>query len=219
MRDYASRDWSGAFPRGSRGDQRRGRRFTGPDQDGRNHMPSRTYAGSAPEIGCVSRYPVARTNARMGCESKAFAQTLETHRIPAALALEAVAECARQGYTETAVLVDVDGVRQAVLRGNRAGAHTLDSAFEKAYTAAYSSRHQRPGRKGEDRPDCAAACETAEYASFWWRPGDQIRRRSYRRNRRRRRAWRGSRRRLGRFEPFATPLGNNRYLHGADGRS
>ena len=70
----------------------------------------------------------------------AFAQTLETHRIPAALALEAiaevVAECARQGYTETAVLVDVDGVRQAVLRGDRAGAHTLDSAFEKAYTAA-----------------------------------------------------------------------------------
>jgi uncharacterized protein GlcG (DUF336 family) len=70
----------------------------------------------------------------------AFAQALPTHLIPAALALEAVAEavaeCARQGYTETAVLVDVDGVRQAVLRGDRAGAHTLDSAFEKAYTAA-----------------------------------------------------------------------------------
>jgi uncharacterized protein GlcG (DUF336 family) len=40
----------------------------------------------------------------------------------------AVAACARQGYSETAVLVDVDGVRQAVLRGD----HTLD----KAYTAA-----------------------------------------------------------------------------------
>lgn len=49
---------------------------------------------------------------------------------------EVVSECARQGYSETAVLVDVDGVRQAVLRGDRAGAHTLDSAFEKAYTAA-----------------------------------------------------------------------------------
>ena len=50
-----------------------------------------------------------------------FAQALQTHRIPAALALEAVAEavaeCARQGYAETAVLVDADGVRQAVLRG------------------------------------------------------------------------------------------------------
>jgi len=70
----------------------------------------------------------------------AFAQTLPTHRIPAALALEAVGEavaaCARQGYSETAVLVDVDGVRQAVLRGDRAGAHTLDSANDKAYTAA-----------------------------------------------------------------------------------
>jgi uncharacterized protein GlcG (DUF336 family) len=69
-----------------------------------------------------------------------FAQTLTTHRIPAALALdavgEAVAECAREGYSETAVLVDADGVRQAVLRGDRAGAHTLDSAFLKAYTAA-----------------------------------------------------------------------------------
>jgi uncharacterized protein GlcG (DUF336 family) len=68
------------------------------------------------------------------------AQALLTHRIPAALALEAVgeavAECARQGYAETAVLVDVDGVRQAVLRGDRAGAHTLDSAYFKAYTAA-----------------------------------------------------------------------------------
>jgi uncharacterized protein GlcG (DUF336 family) len=70
----------------------------------------------------------------------ASAQALATHRIPAGLALEAVsaavAACAQQGYSETAVLVDVDGVRQAVLRGDRAGAHTLDSAFDKAYTAA-----------------------------------------------------------------------------------
>jgi uncharacterized protein GlcG (DUF336 family) len=68
------------------------------------------------------------------------AQALVTHRIPAALALEAVGEavatCSRQGYAETAVLVDADGVRQAVLRGDRAGAHTLDSAADKAYTAA-----------------------------------------------------------------------------------
>jgi uncharacterized protein GlcG (DUF336 family) len=32
--------------------------------------------------------------------------------------------------------VDADGVRQAVLRGDRAGSHTLDSAYDKAYTAA-----------------------------------------------------------------------------------
>jgi uncharacterized protein GlcG (DUF336 family) len=65
---------------------------------------------------------------------------LPTHRIPAELASQAVAEavavCTKQGYAETAVLVDADGVRQAVLRGDRAGSHTLDSAFDKAYTAA-----------------------------------------------------------------------------------
>ena len=67
-------------------------------------------------------------------------ELLPTHRIPADLANQAVAEvvasCAKQGYNETAVLVDADGVRQAVLRGDRAGSHTLDSAYDKAYTAA-----------------------------------------------------------------------------------
>jgi uncharacterized protein GlcG (DUF336 family) len=65
---------------------------------------------------------------------------LQTHRISDDLAGQAVAavvaKCASQGYAETAVLVDADGVQQAVLRGNRAGAHTLDSAFAKAYTSA-----------------------------------------------------------------------------------
>jgi uncharacterized protein GlcG (DUF336 family) len=63
-----------------------------------------------------------------------------THRLSAELAntvvTEAVASCARQGYAETAVVVDADGVRQAVLRGDRAGSHSLDSANDKAYTAA-----------------------------------------------------------------------------------
>jgi uncharacterized protein GlcG (DUF336 family) len=70
----------------------------------------------------------------------ADAQLLPTRRISAEAANQAVAEavasCAKQGYNETAVLVDADGVRQAVLRGDRAGNHTLDSAFDKAYTAA-----------------------------------------------------------------------------------
>jgi uncharacterized protein GlcG (DUF336 family) len=64
----------------------------------------------------------------------------QTHRISADLANQAVAavvaKCASQGYAETGVLVDADGVRQAVLRGDRTGAHTLDSAFAKAYTSA-----------------------------------------------------------------------------------
>jgi uncharacterized protein GlcG (DUF336 family) len=65
---------------------------------------------------------------------------LPTNRISPDLASQAVAavvaKCASQGYAETGVLVDADGVQQAVLRGNRAGAHSLDSAFAKAYTSA-----------------------------------------------------------------------------------
>lgn len=69
-----------------------------------------------------------------------FAQMLPTHRIPAALAMEAVGEavssCAKRGYRETAVLVDADGATIATLRGDGAGIHTLDSAHDKAYTSA-----------------------------------------------------------------------------------
>ena len=49
---------------------------------------------------------------------------------------ETVAVCAQKGYAVTAVVVDLDGVRQAVLRGNGAPIHTLDNAFYKAYSAA-----------------------------------------------------------------------------------
>ncbi len=65
---------------------------------------------------------------------------LVTHRLSAALANEIVSEvvasCARQGYAETAVVVDAGGREQALLRGDGVGAHSLDSAFNKAYTAA-----------------------------------------------------------------------------------
>lgn len=65
-------------------------------------------------------------------------------RISAALANEAVgaavASCAAQGYNETAVLVDTDGVTQASLRGDNTGIHTLDSAHDKAYTAVTFKR-------------------------------------------------------------------------------
>src|SRR5499426_3806894 len=49
---------------------------------------------------------------------------------------EAVANCAQKNYMVTAVVVDLDGVRQAVLRGNGAPIHTLDNAFYKAYSSA-----------------------------------------------------------------------------------
>lgn len=49
---------------------------------------------------------------------------------------DAVASCAQQGYAVTAIVVDLDGVRQAMLRGDRAPIHTVDFAFNKAYSAA-----------------------------------------------------------------------------------
>ena len=71
--------------------------------------------------------------------STSWADTLLTHRIPAALAVEAASEtvtaCARQGYHETAVVLDADGATIAVVRGDGAGIHTLDSALDKAYTS------------------------------------------------------------------------------------
>ena len=73
-----------------------------------------------------------------------MAQTIATHRIPALLAVEAASEvvssCAAQGYNETAVVVDADGVTIAALRGDGTGAHSLDSAHDKAYTAASFKR-------------------------------------------------------------------------------
>lgn len=75
-----------------------------------------------------------------GFATSAFAaDVITTHRLSAALANEAVgaavAACAKDGYAETVVLVDSDGVRQAELRGDGAGIHTLDSANDKAYTS------------------------------------------------------------------------------------
>ena len=89
--------------------------------------------------------------------SASWADTLPTHRIPAALAVEAanetVAACAKQGYRETAVVLDADGAIIAALRGDGAGIHTLDSAHDKAYTAV-SFKHDTLAlaerAKGED---------------------------------------------------------------------
>jgi len=49
---------------------------------------------------------------------------------------ESVAICAKKGYTVVAVVVDLDGVRQALLRGNGAPIHSMDNAYYKAYSAA-----------------------------------------------------------------------------------
>src|SRR5438093_11390715 len=45
---------------------------------------------------------------------------------------EAVASCAQKGYAVTAVVDDLDGVRQAMLRSNGAPTHSLDNADDEA---------------------------------------------------------------------------------------
>ena len=79
--------------------------------------------------------------ALVGMATGAGAQGLVTmQKLSAPLANELVGDtvaiCAQKGYTVTAVVVDLDGVRQALLRGNGAPIHTLDNAFFKAYSAA-----------------------------------------------------------------------------------
>src|SRR5256886_15789535 len=79
--------------------------------------------------------------ALVGTATDAWAQGLVTmQKLSAPLANElvgdTVATCAQKGYAVTAVVVDLDGVRQALLRGNGAPIHTLDNAFFKAYSAA-----------------------------------------------------------------------------------
>ena len=77
--------------------------------------------------------------AMLGAHHESAAQTLVRHRLPAALAVEAVtaavAACARQGFGVSAVVIDRDGVRQAVLRGDDAEVGTLDGSYDKAFTA------------------------------------------------------------------------------------
>ena len=86
---------------------------------------------------------VARTGAMVmaATATQAQAQGLVTiQKLSAPLANELVGEsvaaCAQKGYPVTAIVVDLDGVRQAMLRGNGAPIHSLDNAFFKAYTAA-----------------------------------------------------------------------------------
>jgi uncharacterized protein GlcG (DUF336 family) len=61
-------------------------------------------------------------------------------QLSAALANELVGDtvaiCAKQGYKVWAVVVNLDGVRQAVLRGDGAPIHSQDNAYYKAYSAA-----------------------------------------------------------------------------------
>jgi uncharacterized protein GlcG (DUF336 family) len=88
----------------------------------------------------MSRISIALALSLAGI-SPAMAQGLvTTQKLSAALANElvgeSVAQCARNGHKVVAVVVDLEGVRQAMLRGDGAPIHSVDNAFYKAYTAA-----------------------------------------------------------------------------------
>lgn len=48
----------------------------------------------------------------------------------------AVQNCAQQGYSVTATVVDRAGITLAVARAENAGPHTVDASYRKAYTSA-----------------------------------------------------------------------------------
>jgi uncharacterized protein GlcG (DUF336 family) len=94
-----------------------------------------------PGLTVARAFVIAVTGLAAGIPvASASAQGLVTnHRVSSAVAGElvagAVAACKEQGYNVTATLVDIDGVRQAMLRGDGAGVATLDVSNDKAYTA------------------------------------------------------------------------------------
>jgi len=89
----------------------------------------------------VSKMAMMATCAFIGA-STSSADTLLTHRIPAALAVEAanetIAACARQGYHETAVVLDADGAAIVALRcAATVPASTRSIARTTRHTRAY----------------------------------------------------------------------------------
>src|SRR5277367_3994301 len=75
----------------------------------------------------------------VGATPAAAQGLVATHRISAAMANElvvgAVGACKQKNYNVTAVVLDIDGVRQALLRGDGAGIATLEVAYDKAFTS------------------------------------------------------------------------------------
>ncbi len=73
------------------------------------------------------------------------------------LAGDTVAICAKQGYKVWAVVVNLDGVRQALLRGDGAPMHSQDNAYYKAYSAASITLGRNEGSTKEVRDRIAKA--------------------------------------------------------------
>ena len=74
---------------------------------------------------------------------------------------ETVATCAKQGHKVWAVVVNLDGVRQAVLRGDGAPIHSQDNAYYKAYSAASITLGRNEGSTKEVADRMAKAAPSA----------------------------------------------------------
>jgi len=91
---------------------------------------SRVSALQAAAIGLLAAAPMALNAQGLVHTQKLSAQLANE------LVGESVASCAQKGYKVVAVVVDLDGVRQALLRGDGAPIHSMDNAYYKAYSAA-----------------------------------------------------------------------------------
>jgi uncharacterized protein GlcG (DUF336 family) len=84
----------------------------------------------------------------------AYAQgVINMPKISAALANQLVGDtvaiCAQKGYKVVAIVVDLDGIRQAQLRGDGAPIHSMDNAYYKAYSAASLTLGRKEGSTKE----------------------------------------------------------------------
>jgi uncharacterized protein GlcG (DUF336 family) len=93
----------------------------------------------AKHMGLHSAAVVLVLAAEMAPPTARAEDVITLHRLSAALASEAVTEavasCAKQGYKVSAAILNMDGLTQAVLRGDGATGTSFDAAQDKAYTA------------------------------------------------------------------------------------
>ena len=79
---------------------------------------------------------------------------------------EAVANCAQKGYAVTAAVVDLDGVRQAILRGNGAPViedHTHCGARRSVISSGITSTRSAANTRGRNRKGGAGLDLLLEY--------------------------------------------------------
>lgn len=85
--------------------------------------------------GCRALVAIVASSATC---SFASAQGSDGTRLPLDLVVEAAQEavkaCAAKQYWVTATVVDMDGIPQVTLRGDKATVHTSESSFRKAFT-------------------------------------------------------------------------------------